>query len=135
MVFRLRHESEGSPPHKTETGSSSYRLTVHFQLLPTPPHGDGYFKFQRFWLTLVRTFTVLIVRPYGLTDSGIPAGMANFLALAEASANQVNQLNARQSGRGFLYALPNPGRLSYLLICSIKLWAGALDHEVNRDSI
>jgi len=41
MIFRLRHESEGSPLHETETGSSSYRLTVRFQLLSTPPHGDA----------------------------------------------------------------------------------------------
>ena len=69
-VFRLRHGSEGSPLHKTETGSSSYGLTVRFQLLSTPPRGDAVtFNYRDFWLSLIRTFTVLIARPCGRTGS------------------------------------------------------------------
>jgi len=65
VVFRLHHESEGLPPHETETGSSSYGLTVHFQLLSTPPLGDAVaFNFRVFWLALVRTCTVLILSGY-----------------------------------------------------------------------
>ena len=41
VIFRFRHKPEGSPPHPTESGSSSYGLPVRFRLLSTPPHGDA----------------------------------------------------------------------------------------------
>ena len=41
VIFRFRHKPEGSPPHPTESGSSSYGLPVRFRLLSTPPRGDA----------------------------------------------------------------------------------------------
>ena len=38
---RLRHAIAGSPRDPAESGSSSYGLSLHLQLLPTPPHGDA----------------------------------------------------------------------------------------------
>ena len=37
----VRHWLEGSPTGSAESGSSSYGLVVHLQLLSTPPHGDA----------------------------------------------------------------------------------------------
>ena len=41
VTSRLRHLGAGSPPYSAETGSLSYRPTVRFQLLPTPPRDDA----------------------------------------------------------------------------------------------
>ena len=47
--------------HQAESGSSSYGLLVHLQLLSTPPHGDAVtFGFRPESAYLRRTFTVLI---------------------------------------------------------------------------
>ena len=39
--FKLRHVTEGSLSHTTESSSSSYGLIFRFQLLPTLPHGNA----------------------------------------------------------------------------------------------
>ena len=46
---------------------SSFPVTLH----PTS-RWRSYFQLQRFWLSLIRTFTVLIARPHGRTDPGSP---------------------------------------------------------------
>jgi hypothetical protein len=38
---RLRHSIAGSPRDTAESGSSTYGLSFHLQLLPTPPHDDA----------------------------------------------------------------------------------------------
>ena len=38
---RLRHGIAGSPRDTAESGSSTYGLSFHLQLLPTPPHDDA----------------------------------------------------------------------------------------------
>src|SRR5882724_2556306 len=41
VCSRLRHERAGSPQPSAESGSLSYGLPVHLQMLSTPPHGDA----------------------------------------------------------------------------------------------
>jgi hypothetical protein len=55
---RLRHSTAGSPDATAETGSSSYGLLVHFQLLSTPFHKDAVtFSYRPECACLKRTST------------------------------------------------------------------------------
>src|SRR5206468_84208 len=67
-VPQLRRSLAGSPAHPAETGSSSYRLFVRLQLLPTPPHDDAVsFSFMRRDHHMAGTLTLLTKRPHGRT--------------------------------------------------------------------
>src|SRR5579872_1414944 len=59
----LRHGTAGSPSTPAETSSLSYGRVLHFQLLPTPPHGDAVtFCFRPENVCLKGTCTPLTLR-------------------------------------------------------------------------
>ena len=68
VIFRLRHQSEGSPRVPTETGSSPTDRSFAFSC--SPPHlaVTQLLSATESWLPPTRTCTVLLGRPPGRTD-------------------------------------------------------------------